>query len=129
MPVRRISPALAALAAASIAGTAHGQSQFEVNQQAGSQYKAADKALNATYAKLVAQASSGGKSRLRAAQRAWLKFRDSDCTAFAGSRGGSAYPMEFSLCLAARTQARTKQLQAEIDCQEGDLSCGGFKQD
>ena len=129
MPGRHGYSVLAGLAALAVAGAAAGQTQVDMSQQAGAKYKSADRALNATYAKLLAQGSPGGRTRLRTAQRDWLKFRDSDCAARTGSRGGSAYSMMLSLCLATLTEARTKQLKAALDCQEGDLSCSGHKED
>jgi len=100
-----------------------------MNIQAGARHEMADKELNRVYAKLVAEASPEGRQRLRAAQRAWIAFRDLDCAARAGSRGGSFYSASLSLCLEAVTDERTRTLQAELDCAEGDMGCGGHKED
>ncbi|TAJ73157.1 MAG: DUF1311 domain-containing protein [Phenylobacterium sp.] len=102
-----------------------GPTQLEMNQQADARFKIADRELNAAYRKLVAQASAGGRERLRQAQRAWIAFRDLDCAARAGSRGGSFHPAAVSLCLEAVTDDRTRTLQAELNCAEGDMGCGG----
>lgn len=102
-----------------------GPTQLDMNQQANARFRAADQELNATYRKLVAQASPGGRERLRQAQRAWVAFRDLDCAARAGSRGGSFHPAAVSLCLEAVTDARTRTLDAELHCAEGDMGCGG----
>ncbi len=103
-----------------------GPTQLEIDQQAGDRQHMADRALNDTYRKLMAKASPAGRERLRAAQRAWISFRDLDCAARAGSRTGSFYPASLSLCLEDLTDQRTKTLQAELNCAEGDLSCGGL---
>jgi len=68
-------------------------------------------------------------TRLRAAQRAWIAFRDLDCQARAGSRGGSFHPAALQLCLERLTDERTATLKRELACEEGDLSCGGHAQD
>lgn len=118
-----------AILALLVAGPATAQSQADMNREAGAAYKAADQALNRAYAKMSAQASPDGRIRLRTAQRDWIKFRDSDCAARTGSRGGSFYPTALASCLADVTRDRTKTLQAELNCSEGDMSCGGHVQD
>lgn len=100
-----------------------------MNVQAGVRREMADQALNRVYARIMAEASPEGRQRVRAAQRAWIAFRDLDCAARAGSRGGSFYPASLSLCLEAATDERTKVLQAELDCSEGDMACGGHRED
>lgn len=125
--------ALALLAAAAcIAGPAaaqrpelDGPGQAQINGQAAARLSVADQALNAAYSRLVREASPHGRRRLRAAQLAWIRFRDLDCAARAGSRGGSFHPAAVSLCLEAVTDERTKVLQSELDCAEGDMGCGG----
>lgn len=102
-----------------------GPTQREINSQADRRRAMADRELNQVYTRLMAQASPDGAKRLRAAQRAWIAFRDLDCAARAGSRGGSFYPTSLSLCLEEVTDARTKALRAELDCAEGDMGCGG----
>lgn len=105
-----------------------GPTQYDMNVQAAARRALADKALNQAYAKLIAEASPAGRERLRAAQRAWIAFRDLDCAARAGARGGSFYPASLSLCLERATDARTETLKAELACAEGDLSCGGHRE-
>jgi uncharacterized protein YecT (DUF1311 family) len=102
-----------------------GRDQHEINDNAGERYRMADHALNETYQKVMAKASADGRQRLQAAQRAWIAFRDLDCEARAGSRGGSFHPAALSHCLEILTDERTKALQAELDCAEGDMGCGG----
>lgn len=106
-----------------------GPSQADMNAQAAARHRIADKELNAVYAKLVATASPDGRQRLRSAQQAWIRFRDLDCDARAGSRGGSFYPAARLLCLETVTDDRTRTLQAELDCEEGDMGCGGHALD
>jgi uncharacterized protein YecT (DUF1311 family) len=85
--------------------------QLEVNQCADRQYRKADAELNRVYQQLV-RAAGGADAKLKAAQLAWLKFRDAECDYEAGRyEGGSMKPMVYSFCLADVTGARTKQLK------------------
>lgn len=102
-----------------------GPTQLDMNRQADARYRIADRELNAAYRRLAAQASPGGRERLRLAQRAWIAFRDLDCAARAGSRGGSFHPAAVALCLEQVTDERTRTLTAEMACAEGDMGCGG----
>lgn len=61
---------------------------------------------------------------LRESERAWIAFRDAECS-FAASRvdGGSAYPMIYDLCLDELTQQRIDKLRQYLSCEEDDMSC------
>jgi uncharacterized protein YecT (DUF1311 family) len=89
-------------------------------------YQDADGRLNDVYRALRARISEPGRDKLRTAQRAWLRWRDAQC-AFetAGYADGSIHPMLLAMCLAALTQTQADRLAAQLDCEEGDLSCGG----
>lgn len=104
-----------------------GPTQLDINRQAAARHRIADEALNHAYRQLMSSASPEGRNRLRAAQRAWITFRDLDCEARAGSRGGSFYPASWSLCLERLTDERTQALEDELNCEEGDLTCGGLR--
>ncbi len=87
--------------------------QTDMNICADKDYRAADKLLNAAYAKAMAGLDAHNHDLLRAAQREWIKFRDAECTyESAQNEGGSIYPMVYSGCLTTLTGARTKQLKA-----------------
>lgn len=89
-------------------------------------FKAADKALNATYRKIEGRLGDNPDARklLVAAERAWIAFRDAECAFSAsGVEGGSIHPMMVSICMTDLTTARTRQLTAFLHCQEGDMSC------
>jgi uncharacterized protein YecT (DUF1311 family) len=67
---------------------------------------------------------AGTKKLLVAAQRAWVGFRDVECTfATSGAAGGSVNPMLVASCKDDLTQSRVKQFEANLKCEEGDLSC------
>lgn len=86
----------------------------------------ADKALNAAFKGIEQRLTDdpAGKERLIKAQRAWIAFRDAECTfQSSGDDGGSAAPMVVAACRTTLTEDRTKQLEAYLDCEEGDLAC------
>ena len=86
--------------------------QFEATQCAGREYKKADAELNRVYQQVLRQEDAGGQARLKTAQLAWLKFRDTECEYEAGDYiGGTMRPMVEAFCLAAVTEARTRQLK------------------
>lgn len=92
----------------------------------GSDLKKADQALNLTFKKVQKRLDddAGGKARLVKAQRAWIAFRNAECTfRSSGDDGGSAAPMVAAGCQADLTKDRTRQLKAYLNCQEGDLAC------
>ncbi len=100
------------------------QTQSAMNQCAGLAFQDADIALNDAYGDAVAVASDGGddggsEERLRAAQRAWIEYRDLACEAEAPSSpmAGSMQPMLYSYCLERLTNARTEDLRSFIATQ------------
>jgi len=100
------------------------QSQMDLNQQAGSALQDADRQLNAVYTKLRTRLGPESRARLQAAEEAWIRFRDREC-AFIGAptAGGSIHGMIVAQCQARLTLVRVKDLEAQVNCQEGDLSC------
>ncbi|RWA73233.1 MAG: DUF1311 domain-containing protein [Mesorhizobium sp.] len=84
----------------------------------------ADAALNAVYKALSGHLAPADQQRLRDAQRAWIPFRDKEC-AFRTQpyADGSVYSSLVETCKAELTQARLAQLQHQLQCPEGDLSC------
>ena len=84
----------------------------------------ADARLNATYKALMGKLASADQQRLRDAQRAWLVFRDKECRFL--SQGADAGSMRFSVnsdCVTTLVEARTGELQRQLDCAEGDPNC------
>ncbi|MEI5681821.1 lysozyme inhibitor LprI family protein [Mesorhizobium sp. CCNWLW179-1] len=91
-----------------------------------SDFKKADQALNQTFQKVQKRLAddADGKTRLVKTQRAWIAFRNAECTfQSSGDDGGSAAPMVAATCQAELTKSRTKQLKVYLNCQEGDLAC------
>lgn len=86
----------------------------------------AGKALNETFRQIEHRLAQdpAGKERLIKAQRAWIEFRDAECTfQSSGEDGGSAAPMVAAACKANLTEDRTRQLENYLNCEETDLAC------
>lgn len=95
---------------------AQAQTQGEMNQEAYRDFQAADKALNAAYAKaLKALPDDEAREKLKTAQRAWLAYRDAEAECEADFvRGGTMAPLERACSLKALTEDRTKEIQALV---------------
>ncbi len=65
----------------------------------------ADAELNKVYSSLIRQLARVDQVALRAAQRAWISFREKDCNIGWADRRD---------CLIARTQERTEQLRDSL---------------
>lgn len=100
--------------------------QATMNDCADKSFKRSDAELNSLYRQIEQRLREDAdtKKLLVAAQRAWVAFRDAECTfSSSATAGGSAYPMVHSMCLDGLTKARNEGLKAYLDCEEGDLSC------
>src|SRR5215813_2126421 len=59
---------------------ANPQTQLEMNECQGKEYRKADAELNAVYKQLMSKLDDEGeKAALKNAQLAWIKFRDANC--------------------------------------------------
>ena len=103
------------------------QSQAQMTRSAGSSYAQADVAMTAQWKRTYAymkrrdaqDTSRGGgfgfAGSLLESQRAWLKFRDTQCVIEGGQyAGGSAQAMTIAGCRTGLTKARTAQLKSMI---------------
>jgi uncharacterized protein YecT (DUF1311 family) len=100
--------------------------QGDMNQCAAQETKAADKELNSLYKQITARLKDNAEAKqlLVKAQRAWIDFRDAECSFSAsGVKGGSVYPMIQNDCITALTKARVEAFKTYLNCEEGDLSC------
>lgn len=104
--------------------------QMDMNFCAAKDFEEADKELNRVWKDAVAAARAsdadlqdigddgrpGYEDTLKAAQRAWIGFRDEWC-AYVGyaARGGSMEPMLVSGCLTGLTKTRTRELVDEME--------------
>ena len=113
------------VAGAQEADCASAVTQFDLNECAYAEFEAADAELNRAYAAAVEAAREaeeyepGAEDRLRAAQRAWVAFRDLDCEAVAPATpgAGSMQPMAYAGCLAGLTDQRAYDLWAYAEAQ------------
>jgi uncharacterized protein YecT (DUF1311 family) len=99
--------------------------QMALNECAHLSFQKADAELNTLYQNIKRRsAEPQSQNLLVAAQRAWVAFRDAECTfATSSATGGSIHPMVHSGCLERLTRARIGDLKRYMQCQEGDLSC------
>jgi uncharacterized protein YecT (DUF1311 family) len=127
--MRRVSILLCAwlsLALPAYADDCPEQNQNGLNRCAEDSYKRADEALNAVYKETMQRLKDDAPTAklLLAAQKAWIAFRDAECTfANAENAGGSIYPMVYAGCLERLTKARTKELELYLKCEDDALGC------
>ncbi|HXC54570.1 MAG TPA: lysozyme inhibitor LprI family protein [Rhizomicrobium sp.] len=101
-------------AAAEVDGVdcAHAEAQNDMNICADRDFKKADAVLNKTYKDTLKGMDAHTTDLLRKAQRAWVAFRDAECSyENAENEGGSIYPMVYSGCLTRLSKLRTQQLK------------------
>ena len=104
--------------------------QQDMNICAGRDFEAADAELNAVWKDAIAAARDadkelqdmgddgrpGHEETLKAAQRAWIGYRDGWCAYYGfEARGGSMEPMLVSGCMAQLTRARTAELKESLE--------------
>jgi len=106
--------------------------QGQMSADACAAYKKADTALNDTYKKVLAEYSKDTLflQKLKAAQRAWVAFRDAHLEALypAAEKQAEYGSMYFTCrCLALQevTEQRTKELQKWLDGVPEGESCRG----
>ncbi|MGA7674103.1 MAG: lysozyme inhibitor LprI family protein [Rhizomicrobium sp.] len=101
--------------------------QNDMNICADKDYQAADKKLNDVYRQVMAALDDAGyQAKLKIAEKAWLQYRDTECTfEVAQNEGGTIYPLVYSGCVTRLTDARTKELRAYLACWKNADKCGG----
>jgi uncharacterized protein YecT (DUF1311 family) len=102
---------------------ANASSTVEMNFCADRDFQAADKSLNAAYEAALASIKTRDldkpydaksfEAALRAAQRAWLAYRDADCKDLVAQEwsGGSGTTSAVLGCMTEKTIERTKELK------------------
>jgi uncharacterized protein YecT (DUF1311 family) len=73
--------------------------------------KVQDQRLNKNYKELMAQLSAARRKELTEVQRAWLKFRDLNCTFYADPEAGSIATVSSNDCVLAMTALRADELE------------------
>lgn len=103
--------------------------QMEAGTCAANKLDKANAELNHVYGVLRSKLDANGQHNLLGAQRAWMTFRDQECNLRTGfdpknpDASGTIGPMLVSECLADLTRQRSKELQIQVKCPGGDLSC------
>ena len=69
-----------------------------------------DARLNRNYAKAMAKLTPEQQDRLRAAQRAWIAFKDADCQSLQDDEWGSLSRVTANMCALDRTTERADEL-------------------
>ena len=70
-----------------------------------------DARLNEIYKRLISRLGTERKNALVEAQRAWIRFRDSNCGFYADPEGGSAARVTANECFLNATADRAKELR------------------
>jgi uncharacterized protein YecT (DUF1311 family) len=85
---------------------------MELKECASADLQKADKALNATYKKLMAKLDDKiAKEKLKKAQRAWIAYRDANAEFSADeARGGTAEGLLYMGTITQMTEQREKEL-------------------
>ena len=73
--------------------------------------KRQDARLNKAYKALVADLNPERKKQLLEAQRAWLKFRDTNCAFYYDPEGGTIARVQAVDCMMTMTASRAKELE------------------
>lgn len=115
------------LSAAKADDCANAQTQADIDQCIGKSFQESDKKLNQSYKQIEARLKGDAASTklLVSAQRAWVAFRDAECSFQAGpiEGAGTMYPATLAGCKGALTQKRLEDFKGYLNCQEGDTSC------
>ena len=90
-----------------------GQTQQEMNNQAFMEYKSSDSEMAKLYKTVMNRLTTKKeKDMLLNAQRAWIKYKETHCTALANQyEGGSIMPLIYYGCLGQLTDERKAQLK------------------
>jgi uncharacterized protein YecT (DUF1311 family) len=92
--------------------SAFAQTQLEMNDDAIRAYEKVDKELNLVYKQVIGKMSEQEKTKIKTAQRKWIKMKESSCTKEAAEyEGGSMYAMIYHDCLAIKTKKRISELK------------------
>ena len=90
---------------------ANASTTVDMLQCADIDYQAADKRLNRSYGAFKKTLDAEGAKLLLESQRAWLKYRDTNCALAADqARGGTMAPLVSLGCQADMTAKRAKEL-------------------
>lgn len=96
--------------------TGFSQTTGEMKADASRAYEVSDKAMNEAYKQLMGVLNEEGKTRLKAAQRAWIAYRDAQASFDSHHlAGGTMEGLEYTGSLNMLTQERTKRLREDLE--------------
>lgn len=100
--------------------------QTDINICASSEVGNKREHLDNLYRQLEKTQSPEGLQALRESKKRWEDFSSAQCKFNAlSSEGGTIHSLAFAGCLDILLDNQIKVVQWNIDCQEGDFSCGG----
>ncbi len=103
------------------------QTQVEMTGKAGNELTQAEQRMDKVYAELMGKISANSGKMLQTAQQSWRQFRDEECTfETRGTVGGSVNHMLLYGCQTGLTNERTKRLERQLNCKEGDVGCARY---
>src|SRR5437868_7127096 len=83
------------------------QTQIEMNDCAKREFDKTDAKLNKIYNQLMSKLEGEHKTKLKAAELAWIKYRDANCECESFlNQGGTIYPLVYNGCLTTMTNNR-----------------------
>ena len=74
------------------------------------EYERQDERLNQLYQTLMTSLDYERRETLRAAQRAWIEFRDANCDFYFDPQGGTAARLAANGCIMSETAERADEL-------------------
>jgi uncharacterized protein YecT (DUF1311 family) len=117
-----------------LTSAASAQTQLQMNEQAGNSYTKAEQELNDIYQKILKEYSADTSfiSRLKAAERLWIKFRDAELEMRFPPGPDKYYGSVLPMCkmgyLEKLTRDRIKTLKVWTEgIKEGDACNGSVK--
>ncbi|HOV89229.1 MAG TPA: DUF1311 domain-containing protein [Syntrophorhabdaceae bacterium] len=111
------------------------ETQYEMAKKAGAEFAKADKELTTTYNRILKEYREDKEfiEKMKAAQRAWIKFRDAHIEAVFPAKDkqseyGSVFGMCYLIMMQQMTEARIEQLKLWLKgTEEGDVCAGSIK--
>jgi len=92
------------------------ETTYDMKDCALQDFQAIDKELNSVYKKLMNLLDSGGKQKLKTAQKAWIVFRDAQAKFSADyARGGTLERLLFQRSQVDTTQKRVVELKSILE--------------
>ncbi|MGH7839840.1 MAG: lysozyme inhibitor LprI family protein [Candidatus Binataceae bacterium] len=125
-----IAMMLTALVILLVPRVSRAQTQLQMDEESCGAFKKSDAQLNQVYQQILAKLAHDrvATQHVKAAERAWIAFRDAEMEAVYPPREAGYYGTVQPMCecdeRAALTDERVKQLQRWLTTKEGDVCAG-----